>query len=354
VSGPAATGRLGGAGGADSAGEAARRAEHLRLVGRLAEAERTAREGLAADPDDPRLLGALSAVLLHAERYAEGLAAADAVVAAQPDGERGHRLRAAHLSMLGRHDEAVHAGYRSVSLLPEEPAAASAYARTLQRAGRLGDALRVARRVVELAPDEAGSHLLLADVASDLPDPGSKAVARAAYERTLQLDPQNAAARHDLALLDAVAHRPARALRGLVEAGRMDPTEPTVLRTMTAVLWQLSWRLRMWMAVATIGTLLASDTALGARIAGAIVLLISAGLGWLTVRDLPPRSLPVVRGALRTDRPLTATAVALAYCLLVYVVVVASGFGWIAASVWAVLIGLGWLALVIRLVRRRR
>jgi tetratricopeptide (TPR) repeat protein len=339
---------------ADEVREALLRAENLRLIGRLDDAERITRTALAGAPGDPRLLGTLSAVLLSAQRHDEGLAAAEAAVAALPEEERAHRLRALHLSLLGRHREAVEAGYTCVTLRPEEPAAATCYARTLQHAGRLGDALRVARKVVELAPDDADSHLLLADVASDLPDLRSKALAREAYERTLSLDPENALARHDLAVLDARGRRPARALRGLVEAGRMDPTQPAILTTVAAVLWQLSWRLRMWLLVATAGALAASPTAAGSRIAAAVVLLASAGLGWLTVRDLPRETLPVARAALRTDRPLALTAYALAYCVLVYVVVLVTGVGLLSGTVWVVLIGLGWLALLIGLFRRRR
>jgi hypothetical protein len=187
-----------------------------------------------------------------------------------------------------------------------------------------------------------------------LTDPRSTAIAREAYERALQLDPESAVARHDLAVLDARGHRPARALRGLIEAGQLDPSEPATIRAVTAVLWQLSWRLRMWLVVATLGQLAASWTVLGSRIVAAVVLAASAGLGWLTVRDLPRQALPVVRGAVRTDRPLTLTYLALAFCLFVYVVILVSGVGVAAAAVWAVLIGLGWLALIIRIFRRRR
>jgi tetratricopeptide (TPR) repeat protein len=334
--------------------EWAERAEHLRAIGRLVDAEQAARTALAEEPQDGALLGTLSAVLLSAERYPEGLAAADAAVAADPDDERAHRLRALHLIGLGRAEEAVRAGWVCVSLLPDEPAPATCCARALQAAGRLAEALQVAHRVVALAPDSPGAHLLLADVASDLSDPRSLATARAAYEQALQLDPQNALARHDLAVLDARSHRPARALSGLIDAGRMDPGEPAILRTVAAVMWQLSWRLRIWLIVATVGTLAAGQTATGARIAGATVLLASALLGWWTARDLPRRALPVVRAAVRTDRPLTATYLALAYCLLVYVLIVVTGSGWLGATVWVVVIGLGWLALLIRLVRRKR
>ncbi|HZG89597.1 MAG TPA: tetratricopeptide repeat protein [Pseudonocardia sp.] len=331
--------------------EWAQRVEHLRAVGRLDRAEEVARTALAANPQDPALLGALSAVLLNADRPAEGLAAAEAAVAARPDDERAHRLRSLHLARLGRHAEAVEAADRCVALLPDEPAPASAYARALQGAGRHQEAVQVAHRVVEMAPDVAGSHLLLADISSELRDRRSRATARAAYERTLRLDPENVVARHDLALLDLRARRPARALRGLLDAGRLAPAVPEVLRTVTAVMWVLSWRLRLWLIVATVGTLAAAGTATGSRTAGAVVLAASAGVAWWTARDLPARTLPVVRAAVRADRPLTVTYVVLGLCLLQYVLVVASGVGMLAAAVWLLLIGLGWLALLVRFVR---
>ena len=85
-------------------------------------------------------------------------------------------------------------------------------------------------------------------------DLGDRATARRAYAETLRLNPEHAAARHDLAVLDARAHRPARALAGLVTAGRLDPTMPEVLRTVTAVCWQLSWRVRMLYVAGTLVT----------------------------------------------------------------------------------------------------
>jgi Flp pilus assembly protein TadD len=45
---------------AGSTTAALERAENLRLLGRLDEAERTLRDALAATPDDPDLLGALA------------------------------------------------------------------------------------------------------------------------------------------------------------------------------------------------------------------------------------------------------------------------------------------------------
>jgi len=336
-----------------SAFDLAMRAEQLGQVGRLDDAERAAREALALEPGDPRLLGTLSSTLLLAKRYDEGLAAAEAACAAGPQLERAHRLRALHLSMLGRHAEAVQAGYASVTLEPEEPAAAHGYAKVLQRAGRTADAVQVARRVVELEPDSAGAHLLLAGCASDLKDRAHRDLARQEYEATLRIDPENAAAKHDLALLDARTRRPAKALAGLIQAGRLDPTMPEVMRTVVVVLWQLSWRLRMWLFVATLFTLGASlSSATGARISAGIVLVLTAALAWWTVRDLPRQTWSVVDRAVRTDRPLTVTYAALALCLLLYLSALATGIGVLVTGVWIVLIALGWLALGVRAFRR--
>jgi tetratricopeptide (TPR) repeat protein len=332
------------------------RVEQLRQLGRLDDAERVAREALATDPEDPALLASLAAVLYGAGRYAEGLSAAEAAVAAAPQAEATHRLRALLLSALDRHPEAVEAAYRSVTLAPEDPQAATAYARVLRRAGRLADAEQVAHRVVALDPQSAAAHFLLADIAGDR---GDRRTARRAYEETLRLDPQHAVARHDLAVLDAQSRRPAPALRGFVEAGTLDPGLPHVLQAVAVVLWQLSWRLRMLLALATLVLVAATGpdpTATGwrARIVAAVSLAVMGLLTWWSTRDLPRQTWPVARAALRTDRPLAFTYAAVAACLLQIVIVLITGFGILAAVVWLVLGLLGALALCVRVVRRFR
>ena len=188
-------------------------------------------------------------------------------------------------------------------------------------------------------------------------DLGDRATARQAYEETLRLDPEHAAARHDLAVLDSRAHRPGRALAGLVAAGRLDPTRPEVLRTVAAVCWQLSWRVRMLFIVGTRGhhrrrRRPVGGPAWGARIAALGVLLVTAGLAWWTARDLPRGSWPIARAAVRADGPLTLTYLTLALCTLLFVFVAVSGLGALAVLVWLALAGLGLLALAVRLTRR--
>jgi tetratricopeptide (TPR) repeat protein len=333
--------------------EAATRAEHLRALGRFDDAERILRTALNDEPSDGGLLLALAAVLLSVRRFDEGLAVAAAAVAAAPDDERGHRIRALLLAGQGRHREAVESGYRAVTLAPSSPTAALAYSMLLQGAGRLADAAQVARRAVELAPQSADAHFQLADVTSDQ---GDRATARQAYAETLRLNPEHAAARHDLAVLDARAHRPGRALGGLVTAGRLDPTMPEVLGTVTAVCWQLSWRIRMLYFAGTLVTIGATGgepgPTWGARLAAVGVLAVTFALGWWTARPLPRGTWPVARAAIRADRPLTLTYLTLGLCTLLFAVVAVSGVGLVASAVWLALGFLGLMALAVRLFRR--
>jgi len=331
--------------------DALSRAAHLRAVRRFDDAERVVRQALSSFPDDPELLCELAAALLAAERHVDGLQAADAAVAAAPDRERGHRLRGLLLSMLDRHPDAVLAAWTAVTLAPDEPYAGIAYSRVLQRAGRPADAAQAARRVVTLAPSSPEAHLLLADVSGDL---GDLATARRAYEETLRLDPEHAAARHDLAVLDARTHHPGRALRGLIDAGRLAPAMAHVRTTAVAVLWQLAGRTRLWLVVATIAVLASSVDPLATRVVTGAVLALTVFLGWWTLRELPRGSWPVVVGTVRTDRPLTLVYAVLALCLADLVVVLVTGLGGLAVLVWLALILLGLLTIAVGLARRRR
>jgi len=337
----------------DGTAGAALRVEHLTDLGRLADAEREAGAALAAEPQSPALLAALSRVCVQNGNHAAGLAAADAAAAQAPDDERVHRLRALHLSGLGRHPDAAGAAHAAVMLAPQEPLTATTQARVLQQARLYPDALMAARRAVALDPGAARSHFLLADIADDA---GDRRLARAAYQEVLRLDPQHAGARHDLALLDARSRRPVAALAGLVEAGMLDPTLPVVLQSVAAVLWQLSWRLRMLLVVATVAVVGAAASPTATRIAATLVLLVTAAVVGLTARALPRQARPVLRAALRTDRPLRFTYLAVTACVAIFLAVAVTGFAPLAAGVWLVLVALGLLAVTVRLVRglRRR
>jgi hypothetical protein len=134
---------------------------------------------------------------------------------------------------------------------------------------------------------------------------------------------------------------------------------PKVMQTITAVLWLLSWRLRMLLGPATVAVIDASgeeplDSTWSGRIAAAVTLAIAGGLTWWTVPDLPQQTRPVVRAALQGDGPLRLAYAAVAACVLLLAVVLITGVGMVVALVWLVLGLLGGLALVVRTVRRLR
>lgn len=330
--------------------DALERIDHLRVAGRWPDAEAAIRAGLAADPHDGALLWRLASVLLQADRNAEGLVAAQAAVAAAPADPNAHRMHALLLVENRRLQEAVHAGYAAVTLVPDDPTAATTYAFVLQRAGRLAEAGAVARHAVALAPHAPGAHLRVADIASDA---GDLLTARRAYEEVLRLDPTHAIAQHDLAVLDARTRSPGRALGGLVTAGRMDPGNALVLKTVAAVLWQLSWRLRIGLFVAVV-LLTASvrDPSVPTwttRIVATAVLAAAGLVTWRGVRDLPDGTRPVVAAALRGDWLLSATWLVVALCLLAYASAAVTGIGVLAALVVPLIIFLALLAVAARI-----
>jgi tetratricopeptide (TPR) repeat protein len=333
------------------AGDAIGRIDALRAVARWADAEAAIRVGLATDPQDGALLWRLASVLLQLDQHAEGLAAAQAAVAADPADPDAHRMHALLLVENGRPHEAVHAAYAAVEIAPQHVSVATTYAFALQRAGRLHHAGEVARHAVTLGPLEPAAHLRLADIASDA---GDLRTARLAYEETLRLDPTHAIARHDLAVLDARMRHPGRALAGLVAAGRLYPTSPLVLRTVSAVLWQLSWRLRIGLIVAVLIVVLTAPANAGnpswaSRFVAAAVLVAAAVVTWRGVRELPAGTGRVIRAALRRDVLLLLTWLVIAVCVTIYATVVVVGIGALAVLVWPFMLLLAGIAVVARI-----
>lgn len=344
--------------------QAAQRVEHLRLLGRYTEAEEVARQALAADPSDGLLLVGLAAVLHQEGRYPEALQAADAAIADLPE-PSVHRQRALTLSALGRHGEACDASATAVSLDPHAVASLIVHAAVLQQARALPAATEAARQAVELAPDEPTAHLVMAGISADV---GDRASARTAYQEVLRLDPDNAAARHDLALLDLARGRAGPALRGLLEAGALQPAALgtggglPVLANVTTVLWRLTWYLRLVLFVSlyVVGVAALSgqpeprfEPSTPARIAAAAVLAFAGLLSWRFARKLPPQARPVLIAATRSDPLLTVSAALIAAGFAVYALIVVTGYGLLFLIVFALVTAL-FLVTVAAGIRNRR
>jgi tetratricopeptide (TPR) repeat protein len=335
--------------------ETLERIDDLRAIGRSSEAEALLRTALLEEPQDSQLLWRLAAVLLVAKRPAEGVAAAAAAVAADPENPNAHRLHGLLLAELGYLPQALHAAYTAVTQAPEHAHTSVAYSYVLGCARRYPDAAAVARRAVELAPHDTEPHAQVGDIALMS---GDRATARRAYSEVLRLDPAHAGARRNLAALDHVGHRPREALRGLVEAGRMDPDVPEVLTLVTAVMWQLSWRMRIGLVVALIPLLIISTTSDSApwptRIVGVAIIVLAGVAAWWHLRELPHGTHTVVFAAIRRDGLLVVTYVFIAICLLAYVVVAITGYAPAAAIIWPLAILLAVIAVLSRMLTAAR
>ncbi len=339
----------------------AQRAEELRLLGRFDEAERITRQGLAADPSDAVLLTVLAGVLRQAGRPEEALQAAAAASAAAPERPDTHRQRALALSTLGRHEPACEASEVAVSLDSHGPSTLVVHAAVLQAAGALHAASEAARWAVAVAPGEPAGHLLVADIHHAL---GDIRTARAAYTEVLRLEPDNAVARHDLAVLDMGRGRAGPALRGLLDAGALGPADGLpLLDNVTAVLWRLSWYLRLvlfvsFFLVGAVGAPVGPEPQFVssnlARIGAAVVLAIAGLLSWRFTRQLPSQFWPALTAALRADGLLAAAAVLVVAGFSIHFAIVATGYGVLVLGVFGVVMALFAVTVTADLRARRR
>lgn len=221
-----------------------RRLAHLLDLGRADEARRQAQMALAANPDNPMLLGYLVRAQL-ALNHPGATTTARRFVAAAPEREWAHRLLAMALDKAGKPREAVVAAREAVRLAPHESQGHVVLA--MQAASVKGlrkEAQRAAEEALRLAPDQAESHFAAGYVAQKR---GRRALARREYARTLALKPDHAPALNNLAILQPNSQR---AVAGLVSALRADPQQETAQRNLTVQLSRLSYALFVGAVVA--------------------------------------------------------------------------------------------------------
>jgi tetratricopeptide (TPR) repeat protein len=339
---------------------AAERVEQLRLLHRWAEAERAARTALAAEPDDPRLLAALAAVLRDTRRYRKGLAAAEAACAADPGYAYAHQLRALLLDDLYRCRQAEAAAEVYVSLVPEDAHAWGVLSYIQLRSGHRAYALRSAQRAVELDPESSEARLDVARVRAAM---GDEEAAAEGYREALSLDPHRVDALRGLAGHAARSSRPGRALAELATFGMLNPSIPEVTAGVVAHLRTVAIRLAVVLVAGGFVAVLAFSTPFTIRRpVAALLLVVAAGLVW-GGRRLPRGSWPVLLAGLRSSVPLCLAYAHLVAEVLVYVAILVTGdfdlgyvtFFWLPFSAVACIVG--WMigaALFGPGIRRRR
>lgn len=162
--------------------------------------------------------------------------------------------------------------------------------------------LAAARKSRELAPAEPETHIVVGQVALDL---GLKKEAVQAFERALQMAPDNAVARHELARAQLRRGRVGRALDGFLATGRLDPT----IRQVRANLHNIIARVIQLLHYVVLAGCLLSP--FDGPLAGALVVLAwLAALAWAGKRGGRPL-LRVLAGVPRADPMLFGWAVAL-------------------------------------------
>lgn len=222
------------------------RADYLLEMGRAKEAERIARAVLAEHPESTDALRTLVRALLQGDSPRNAISFARQAVAHEPDNEHGHRLLALALSDEERHLEAVRPAREAVRLAPQTWETHHVLGSVL-RAGvppvpraRLEAAVVAAKEAIRLAPHEASPHNLAGLCFSDLSDPTRAA---AAYTEALRLDPANATAMNNLAVLRLDRGKLREGTRHLVSALGSAPQDTTLHENYDALVFRLITRL---------------------------------------------------------------------------------------------------------------
>jgi tetratricopeptide (TPR) repeat protein len=189
-------------------------------LGRYDEAVGEVALGLAAAPDDAKLLSTLARVHVAAAQPGDALVAAERAVAAAPEAVEPLVVRAMALSDERRFGEAAQVAASILAAWPADPYAQRTGAALLSEARNGQDALNAAWSGVRLAPADAEAHLVLAVVAARL---RLFDLAQRAYGEALDLDAAIGDAQRDVGVVRLERRRWALALEGLADAAMPVP-----------------------------------------------------------------------------------------------------------------------------------
>jgi tetratricopeptide (TPR) repeat protein len=302
------------------------RAKVLIELRRLGEARTQLAAVLATEPDNVEAATYLAQAAYLDRNFAEAAEHSATALRLSPRNQFAMRIHALALLRLERSDRrtAQEVARRAVALAPEFAENHRILAIVLRERSNLPEALTVIDRAVELDPDEADIHLVRGSILRRLGHCGTRlrpGPAAEAYRTALRIEPENAHAVHDLAVVDLNGRRLRGALRGVLTAATMDPTLAGLVRTNTSTVMRLAVRRMHWLlAVAGLVTLLVGYQSVGdgtaaspwlstpGRIAGAAGLGLLAMLALWWLRVVPRRRLRFVVTASWSNR---ATAIRL-------------------------------------------
>ena len=213
------------------------------------EALRHLDRALATAPHDDRLWCLRAQAMLQLDKPDDALEAARRAAGLDPTEEWSHRLASVALVNLGRSQEAVDEAREAVRLAPHLPIVRVQLAQAMATMPELRrSAYDEALAAVTLDPTEPECHLVVADTARKL---GWTRQAEAAYRQVLTMDPANAAAMNNLAVLRLQQGRTADALSGFTAAAAHDPRMEVARRNVEVTAWKLLQRVTLALWVTT-------------------------------------------------------------------------------------------------------
>src|SRR5262249_17749512 len=198
-----------------------RRVDLLCTLDRAAEALPLLHRALAAHPEHADLWRHLAYGQTRLDQPAAPLRATDRARELEPEEEWAHRLASLALERLGRPAEAVAAAREATRLDPDNWRAHVRLALALHSSPASHRAAwQAAMDAVALAPHEPEVHNTVGALAFAVDDVGQ---AEAAFRHALELDPDNATAIHNLALVDRARGRLGQAAARFGDAAASDP-----------------------------------------------------------------------------------------------------------------------------------
>jgi tetratricopeptide (TPR) repeat protein len=194
-----------------------------------ADAQRQLSRALRQSPGSYELLAALTRLDVETGQAARALRRLDAVVGSQLAVPRVLLLRAELLSLAGELRRAEADALKAFEADPQLPGAVDLLFAIYQRQGKLAEALRAFEEADSVGVLHPGARVLLGRLHLSQ---GRSDDARSAYEAVIELNPENAGAKNDLAYLLAVEGRDLERAQTLAEqAQRALPDQPEAIDT---------------------------------------------------------------------------------------------------------------------------
>jgi tetratricopeptide (TPR) repeat protein len=289
------------------------RARTLIDLGRHEQAKEELAKALA---DDPASVEAWCLMAQCEQKAGDAPAmryAASQALASNPDSEWAHRLQALALHKLKRHEEAIASAREAARLAPLQWQQYVVLVTTLIPLldKHYMEATEAADRAVELAPLQAETHLtrgVLNGAKGNLPE------AERNYREALRLDPENAAARNNLATIELRGNNLEAATAGFAAALAENPRLQVARDNIDLVCRRVLRGARLASQTVFIGVGFVTVTSEGGRAFPEVIAALLSIL-WLVmvIRLVTRLAKPVrahLRGLIRNDRRYTPTVVA--------------------------------------------